>query len=65
MVFPHTEAYISSYLCRWGTRDEEPLVNGGVDSCRLQVLVSGNADSARLSAVGRVVDGDIGTRYIS
>src|ERR1700712_4640916 len=47
-------------LARWRTRDEEPLVNAGINRGWVLVLASGDAEGARILAVWRVLDGGVG-----
>ena len=43
------------------TRDEEPLVNAGIDGRRGLVVTSGNVQARDINTVGGVADGGVGT----
>lgn len=46
-----TASMKSRSLTRWGTRDEEPLVNGGVNRCGSLVLTPWDVELARVDAI--------------
>ena len=50
------------YLCGGSSRDEEPLVDAGINWSRSLVLTLGNAQGAGFDAVRGVLEGGVGPK---